>query len=376
MEQIKKNIIVSLKSKVLLGKFGKGKYFGYKNKKIISLVEIKTKDNAVAYGESLVGIYSTNLFKKNLDYLSKFFLNKNVYEALEISKQLQNNKFFFYSGLIQSVLASIEIACLNLLAKLKNKNLSEIIKEYFNCEGSDINEVPIYASAGSIKSTLKDLKQDLKLAENLNIKIIKIRHNINNSFHKKYIILKKNNFKFSIDFISNSFLKNKNLEKSKIMDSMVQSNPLWIEECVNVNEIHTFIKLKKKYKKLRFSYGENFNSKFDFINLIKFYKFDYINLDISHICISEFIKIIKFLKKNNIRKKIIFHCWGGVINLHTSLELASIFKDQIYMTELPIADFSLNNKYIFKLGIKDSKVNINSVDRKNINSYYQKIVIF
>ena len=42
------------------------------------------------------------------------------------------------------------------------------------------------------------------------------------------------------------------------------------------------------------------------------------------------------------------------------------------MTELPIADFSLNNKYIFKLGIKDSKVNINSVDRKNINSYYQK----
>ena len=237
MEQIKKNIIVSLKSKVLLGKFGKGKYFGYKNKKIISLVEIKTKDNAVAYGESLVGIYSTNLFKKNLDYLSKFFLNKNVYEALEISKQLQNNKFFFYSGLIQSVLASIEIACLNLLAKLKNKNLSEIIKEYFNCEGSDINEVPIYASAGSIKSTLKDLKQDLKLAENLNIKIIKIRHNINNSFHKKYIILKKNNFKFSIDFISNSFLKNKNLEKSKIMDSMVQSNPLWIEECVNVNEI-------------------------------------------------------------------------------------------------------------------------------------------
>ena len=153
---------------------------------------------------------------------------------------------------------------------------------------------------------------------------------------------------------------------------LIQSNPLWIEECVNVNEIHTFIKLKKKYKKLRFSYGENFNSKFDFINLIKFYKFDYINLDISHICISEFIKIIKFLKKNNIRKKIIFHCWGGVINLHTSLELASIFKDQIYMTELPIADFSLNNKYIFKLGIKDSKVNINSVDRKNINSYYQK----
>ena len=28
------------------------------------------------------------------------------------------------------------------------------------------------------------LKQDLKLAENLNIKIIKIRHNINNSFIK------------------------------------------------------------------------------------------------------------------------------------------------------------------------------------------------
>ena len=44
------------------------------------------------------------------------------------------------------------------------------------------------------------------------------------------------------------------------------------------------------------------------------------------------------------------------------------------MTELPIADFSLNNKYIFKLGIKDS-CNINSVDRK-ISIVTQKIVIF
>ena len=40
------------------------------------------------------------------------------------------------------------------------------------------------------------------------------------------------------------------------------------------------------------------------------------------------------------------------------------------MTEFPIADFSLNNSFIHNVEIKDSKVNLKSVDRININSFY------
>ncbi len=372
MEQIKKLKVKSINSKILLGSFGNGKYFGYKNKKIISLVEIKLSNNIYALGESLVGIYSSELYQKNLQYLSKFFLNKNVYECLEISKKLQKNKFFFYSGLLKSILASLEIAIFNLLAKIKNKNLAEVVNDYFFLGKKKLeNQISIYASAGSIRSNLNDLKKDLQFSKELNIRNIKIRININSDYEKKILILKKNNFKFAVDLISNTYEKNEILKFPKFLNFIKRYDPLWIEEVLNVNELLNFQKLKKKYK-LPYSYGENFNSKFDFFNLIKFYNFKYLNLDISHITITELVDIINFLQKNRLDNKILFHCWGGVINLQTSLELASLFKDQVFMTEFPIVNFSLNNEFINKINIVNSKANLSSIDRLSVNSIYDK----
>ena len=105
MDRLNKVKINSISSKILAGNFGKGKYFGYSKKKVISLVEIKSNRNKVGFGESLVGIYSPDLYEKNLKYLSKFFLNKNLKDALGICNQLQRNKFFYYSGLLKSILA-------------------------------------------------------------------------------------------------------------------------------------------------------------------------------------------------------------------------------------------------------------------------------
>lgn len=186
MEQIKKIKVKSINSKILFGDFGNGKYFGYKNKKIISLVEIKLSNKLSGFGESLVGIYSPDLYKKNLEYLSKFFINKNVYECLEVSKNLQKNKFFFYSGLLKSILASIEIAIFNLIAKLKKKTFAEALNDYFFLgKRVLLNDISVYASAGSIRSTLRDLEKDLSLSEKLKIKNIKIRLNIKSEYKKK-----------------------------------------------------------------------------------------------------------------------------------------------------------------------------------------------
>ena len=372
MEQIKKIKVKSINSKILFGDFGNGKYFGYKNKKIISLVEIKLSNKLSGFGESLVGIYSPDLYKKNLEYLSKFFINKNVYECLEVSKNLQKNKFFFYSGLLKSILASIEIAIFNLIAKLKKKTFAEALNDYFFLgKRVLLNDISVYASAGSIRSTLRDLEKDLSLSEKLKIKNIKIRLNIKSEYKKKITILKSNNFKFAVDLISNTFEGNEILKFPKFLGFIKNFNPLWIEEVLNVDKLWDFQKLKKKYK-IKYSYGENFNSKFDFYNLIKFYKFNYINVDISHITITELVEMVILLEKNNFKNKILFHCWGGVINLQTSLELASLFRDQVYMTEFPIADFSLNNDFVHNVDIVDSKVNLNSINRMNINDIYAK----
>jgi L-alanine-DL-glutamate epimerase-like enolase superfamily enzyme len=372
MEQIKKIKVKSINSKILFGDFGNGKYFGYKNKKIISLVEIKLSNKLSGFGESLVGIYSPDLYKKNLEYLSKFFINKNVYECLEVSKNLQKNKFFFYSGLLKSILASIEIAIFNLIAKLKKKTFAEALNDYFFLgKRVLLNDISVYASAGSIRSTLRDLEKDLSLSEKLKIKNIKIRLNIKSEYKKKITILKSKNFKFAVDLISNTFEDNEILKFPKFLSFIKNFNPLWIEEVLNVDKLWDFQKLKKKHN-IKYSYGENFNSKFDFYNLIKLYKFDYINVDISHITITELVEMVILLEKNNFKNKILFHCWGGVINLQTSLELASLFKDQVYMTEFPIADFSLNNDFVHNVDIVDSKVNLNSINRMNINDIHAK----
>jgi L-alanine-DL-glutamate epimerase-like enolase superfamily enzyme len=372
MEQIKKIKVKSINSKILFGDFGNGKYFGYKNKKIISLVEIKLSNKLSGFGESLVGIYSPDLYKKNLEYLSKFFINKNVYECLEVSKNLQKNKFFFYSGLLKSILASIEIAIFNLIAKLKKKTFAEALNDYFFLgKRVLLNDISVYASAGSIRSTLRDLEKDLSLSEKLKIKNIKIRLNIKSEYKKKITILKSKNFKFAVDLISNTFEDNEILKFPKFLSFIKNFNPLWIEEVLNVDKLWDFQKLKKKHN-IKYSYGENFNSKFDFYNLIKFYKFDYINVDISHITITELVEMVILLEKNNFKNKILFHCWGGVINLQTSLELASLFRDQVYMTEFPIADFSLNNDFVHNVDIVDSKVNLNSINRMNINDIHAK----
>ena len=295
-----------------------------------------------------------------------------MYECLKVSKNLQKNKFFFYSGLLKSILASIEIAIFNLIAKLKKKTFAEALNDYFFLgKRVLLNDISVYASAGSIRSTLRDLEKDLSLSEKLKIKNIKIRLNIKSEYKKKITILKSKNFKFAVDLISNTFEDNEILKFPKFLSFIKKFNPLWIEEILNVDKLCNFQKLKKKYN-IKYSYGENFNSKFDFYNLIKFYKFNYINVDISHITITELVEMVILLEKNNFKNKILFHCWGGIINLQTSLELASLFKDQVYMTEFPIADFSLNNNFVHNVDIVDSKVNLNSINRIKINDIYAK----
>ena len=374
MDKLKNTTIRSISSKILAGSFGNAKYFGYKDKKLISLVEIKTKNGLVAYGESLVGTYSPTLYKNNLKYVSQFFLNKNLVESLKISQKLQINKFFYYSGILKSILASIEIAILNLISNKKKQSLAKTINQlYFASKSKEKKFIKVYSSAGSIKANVQDIKKDLKKTNSLNIDNIKIRLDVNKEYRSKIKLLQNNNFKFAIDLIANTYEKNRNQSSLKKFLKYIQEyKPLWIEECLNVNDIYKFDDIKKFNKGVNFSYGENFNTIFDFFNLARYYKFKYLNIDISHTTISDLVKIIYLIKSNNLKTKIIFHCWGGVINLHTSLEIASLIDANIEMVEFPIADFSLNNEYVQKVEIKHSKLNIDSVDRKSINKFYSK----
>ena len=366
-----KNIkIKKIDSIILAGSFGNQKYYGYNNKKkIVSLVKIVTNSGHYGYGESLAGIYDPKIFNQNLKILSPGFKDKNLLESLDHCITLQKNKFFLYQGILKNILASIEIGLLNLIAKIKNETFASVVNSlYFKKKLIENNFVDIYASTGSILSTDKELLNDINNSKKLGIDKIKVRLKTTN-FNSKLKILENNTKNFAIDLIANTYEKNRNLKNlSKFLNTLKSKKLLWLEEVLNTNDIENFSKIKKKYK-IPYSYGENFNSYYDFINLIKFYKFNYINVDISHCTISDLCMIVKYMMKNKIKKKIIFHCWGSVINLHTSIELAALMNKFVYMVEFPTTNFTLNNKFVKDSKIMNSKYYFDK-NRNNIKDFY------
>ena len=154
----------------------------------------------------MVGIYSPKLFEINLNYVSKFLLGKNINQSLKTLDTFQVNKFFFSSGLIKSVISSIQLGIFNLVSNIYNENLSQSLNRiYFSNKNEISKKIPIYSSAGSIKANLDDLKKDIEKAKKLKIKNFKIRIDLNSNYQKKILLLKKNDFGFAVDLIANTY---------------------------------------------------------------------------------------------------------------------------------------------------------------------------
>jgi len=359
----------------LKGSFGNGKYFGYGKYKVLGLVKVTTNKKISGLGECLVGVYSPELLNINIKYILKFLKNKNLEETLTEIENLQKNKFFFDTGILKSVLSSLEIAIFDILSQINKCTLRDTFKFFFFKNKKVKNFVDIYASAGSIKSNLKDLHTEIKISRKIGIDRFKARLDINNDvFKKKLEILNNETEEFAVDLITNTYEKNQNHKKLRNFLRQVEVySPLWIEEILNKDQLYLFFKINKKYN-LKFSYGENFNSYYDFVNLLSIYKFDYINPDISHLSLRNLVKLINYIKSNNLKKKIILHCWGGSINLFTSLSIAACAPDVIKLVEFPITDFSLNKYFIENASIKnskfefDDKIYSNSQTLKNIKN--------
>ena len=356
MEQkIKIKQIISFTQK---SKFGNGKYFGYKKNKFLGIIKITTDKKITGYGETLVGVYSPKLFKINLSYISQFISKKNILVSLKELNNLKRNKFFFDNGILKSIISGIEMAIFDILAQANKMNHAQIMSDYFNTETGLSKDVKIYASAGSIKSNLKDLRQDLFNAKTMGISIFKGRLATDKNYLKKIKLLENEIDNFAVDLIANTYEKNENFTNLKLfLKKISSSKPIWIEEILQTNNLMEFKKLKKY--ELKFSYGENFNSYLDFVNLLEFYKFDYINPDLSHLSIIDFVELNKYLSNQNKENKIIIHCWGGAINFIYSICCAKIFSNQVKFVEFPITDSNFMDKVLPNIFVKNTNCHLN-----------------
>ena len=362
MEQkIKINQIISLTQK---SKFGDGKYFGYRKDKFLGIIKITTNKKIIGYGETLVGVYSPKLFKINLSYISRFIIKNNLFESIRELNKLKKNKFFFDNGILKSVISGIEMAIFDILAQANKTNHSTIMKNYFKSNFALSNKIKIYASAGSIKSNINDLKKDLDYSKKIGISIFKGRLATGKNFLKKIELLNNEIDNFAIDLIANTYEKNEHFNNLNFFLKKTSNfKPLWVEEILKTDKLFQFKKIKKYG--LKFSYGENFNTYIDFINLIEFYKFNYVNPDLSHLSIFDFNKLNKHLDNKKKKNKIIIHCWGGAINFIFSLYCAQVFSQQVKLVEFPITDSNFMNKVYPNISIKNS---ICSID-ENVKSF-------
>ena len=137
---------------------------------------------------------------------------------------------FYYNGVLKSVLASIEISLLNLIAISRNESLGKTLNRiYFKSKSKENNYVRVYSSAGSIKSNLKDIRNDLTKSKSIGFNHIKIRVDLNKNYKSKIELIKKYNFNFAVDLIANTFEKNRNLQNlKKFLNYIKKNKPLWI----------------------------------------------------------------------------------------------------------------------------------------------------
>ena len=239
MEQkIKIKQIISFTQK---SKFGNGKYFGYKKNKFLGIIKITTDKKITGYGETLVGVYSPKLFKINLSYIYSFIIKNSLFESIRELNKLKKNKFFFDNGILKSIISGIEMAIFDILAQANKMNHAQIMSDYFNTETGLSKDVKIYASAGSIKSNLKDLRQDLFNAKTMGISIFKGRLATDKNYLKKIKLLENEIDNFAVDLIANTYEKNENFTNLKLfLKKISSSKPIWIEEILQTNNLMEF----------------------------------------------------------------------------------------------------------------------------------------
>ena len=300
----------------------------------------------------------------NISYISKFIVGKNLNSCLDQLANLKRNKFFFDNGILKSIISGIEIAIFDILAQANNINHANVIKNYFKKKNKIIENVEVYGSAGSINSNAKDLRKDINNTKKLNISTFKARIGLDKDVRNKINILKNEIDKFALDLIANTYKKNENINKLKSFLNYIKNvRPAWIEEALNTNLLYNFKKLKKY--DLKFSYGENYNSFSDFVNLIEYYKFNFINPDISHLSTFDFILLCKFFDEKDYKNRIIIHCWGGAINFVYSLYIAQVFNKHVKLVEFPLTDSNFMRKVFQNISISNSKCSIN----ENVRSF-------
>lgn len=345
--------------------------------KSIVILSIRSSTGLSRSHELYLGIYVPEIIETLVNYISPFYLNKEINEELlfnEIGIPFACNTGIYKSikGAIDSCILQLHFSnCKITLVDGLKKLLLPDIRRLENKK-----KIKYYASGGSVAYSEQECIKDLNFAIDNNFNGFKMRCGFQsfqddfsrvkaiNTFIKKENSLQK--FSLMIDFIQGTLNPKFSIHKLKdYFTSYEIFDILWFEEPLNPDACNLYKNLPQKILN-KSCLGESFTSLNEYIsfeNLLSRFQ-----IDVTHLAgFQEAIKVLNYFSKFRPQTSFTSHIWGSKLSLLLNLALCRA-ASSIEWFEVPILEFEVN-KHLFKKDI----FNIDEITDKELDILISKI---
>jgi len=340
--------IAKVEGFALSSQYGDGKVFGQpKGKKSIGFIEITSESGVKGFGEAYCGIYSPELMKPIVDFLSSYLVGKSL-NNLSFFNEIDMIPFIGYTGIIQGVRIGIELAVMDLIGKITEKPVHELFSV-----NEKKKEIKCYYSGGSVIFNTDEIKADIENLYNLGFEAFKMRVGYQSwrddldRVNTASLLMNKDDL--MVDAIMGT-LKNKwklSEASNKIID-LEKFKIRWIEEPLCPTNLIEHKKLKE-ISKIPIAIGEAYSGNINFDTIISLQAADIVQIDATNSM--GYNKLLDFSIKNEVEQAT--HVWGSSLSFIANAHLSCLSKNIKYL-EYPSISFKVSEE------ILEEKININN----------------
>tara|TARA_B100001146_G_C16194795_1_gene441062 strand:- start:2047 stop:3186 length:1140 start_codon:yes stop_codon:yes gene_type:complete len=332
--------ITKIEGFALSSEYGDGKVFGQpKGKKSIGFIEVTSESGAKGFGEAYCGIYSPELIKPIVKFLSNYIIGKTL-DDLSFFDEIDMIPFIGYTGILQGVRVGAELAVMDLIGKIEEKPVHELFPYQ-----EKKKEIKCYYSGGSVVFTPDLIKQDIEDLSKMGFGAYKMRvghQTWGQDIHRVETAAKLlKNKNLMVDAIMGTLKKKWTLMDAELkIKDLLNYNIFWIEEPLCPTSISDYEKLRKK-SKIPIALGEAYSGKINFESIISNNAADIIQFDATNSM--GLRKLIDFSIKNKIKQAT--HVWGTSLSLIANANLSLLSKNINYL-EYPSVKFKISDDIV------------------------------
>ena len=304
--------------------------------KTIAIIEAKA-GKFFGLGEAYVGTYLPELTSKIVNQISFNFIGKDINKSVSEIKDFRT-PFISNAGIYKSILGAIEISLYDLKSRIDKIPLYKIFSE-------NAYLPRLYASGGSVITSINDLDEELSLTKSKQIESFKMRvgkqswkNDLERINHVRKNFSETNLMVDAISGTRNPIWSLKDsIQKYKSLENL---DLTWLEEPLPPEKLDEYLLLKNSIN-IPLAAGEAYSSETEFYGLIHFANIDIVQFDVSHSGgFNVANKIYKLAAQRD--KKCAFHVWGSLIaqmaNYHLALSMKDLFYFEVPLLELEISD--------------------------------------